>query len=301
MSTEIIVSEEYTRAVTLTRSIIANAQAAQQSLYEVCKGLKEMKDGKLYKELGYQNFEEYCENEVSIGRRHAYRYISIADNLPTDFVTSMSQIGTTKLALLAQLDPDERQEVQQSVNVESTTVKELKAEISALQDGKKQAEEQLSKKDKQFKAAMESKQNELDDFREGAKRRQDNLMKKINMLTDQIKELEERPVEHDVVDNSEEIERLKQQLAKAQADLREAQRQLSEKPMVQDVLPVEPLQVTDNVSVFKAYLTTATDSLKRLYEFIGQHQHDKNMPLFLERTGSIIGFANSELSRLKGE
>ena len=59
MKPAVIVSEDYTRAVTLTRSIIANAQAAQQSLYEVCKGLKEMRDGKLYKELGHLYGSQY--------------------------------------------------------------------------------------------------------------------------------------------------------------------------------------------------------------------------------------------------
>ena len=293
MSTEVIVSADYTRAVTITRTIIANAQAAQQSLYEVCKGLKEMKDGKLYKELGYQNFEEYCENEVGISRMHAYRYAAIADGLSEDFVTSCYKIGVTKLELLAKLDEPTRQEITEHVDVESVTVKELKAEVAALQDGKKQAEAQLSQKDKQFRAAMESKQNEFDDFREGAKRRQDNLMKKIGMLNEKIKELEERPIEHDMVDNAEELERLRQQLA-------EAQRQLAEKPMVQDALPVMPTEVIDSKGEFKAYLTTAADNLKRLCAFIEQHRHDRNLPLFLEKTSGILGFANSELARLKG-
>lgn len=107
----VIVSEDYTKAITLTRSIIANAQAAQQSLYEVCKGLKEMRDGKLYKELGYQNFEDYTENEVGIKRRQAYTYIQIASGLSSDFVQSTAQIGTEKLALLAKLDEPTRETV----------------------------------------------------------------------------------------------------------------------------------------------------------------------------------------------
>lgn len=58
------ITDSYIKAVNINRSIIANAQVAQISLYTVCKGLKEMRDGKLYKELGYQNFKDYCENEV---------------------------------------------------------------------------------------------------------------------------------------------------------------------------------------------------------------------------------------------
>lgn len=325
MSTEIIVSEEYIRATELHKRYKANMYSAAMSIVDAGKCLSEMKKDKLYKQFGYQKFDEYCENEAKIGRDQAYKMIRIVENLPEDFVESARQIGIEKLATLALLPFEQVQEVVEHVDVESVTVKELKAEVAALRlkneelsekaeqvdiyaqqfddltADKKKAEDALASKDKQFKAAMESKQNELDDFRAGAKRRQDNLMKKIGMLNDQIKELEERPVEHDVVDNSEELESLKRQLSEAQAALQEAQRQLAEKPMVQDALPVEPIQVVDKVGEFKAYLTTATDNLKRLYEFIEQHKHDKNMPLFLERTGSIISFANSELSRLKGE
>ena len=50
---QVIVPDDYSRAITLTRSIIANAQAAQHSMWEVCKGLNEMKERKLYKEIGY--------------------------------------------------------------------------------------------------------------------------------------------------------------------------------------------------------------------------------------------------------
>ena len=56
MSEKIIVSEEYKNAVNLGLTIKSHAQEAQKHLFEVCKGLKEMRDNKLYKQLGYQNF-----------------------------------------------------------------------------------------------------------------------------------------------------------------------------------------------------------------------------------------------------
>ena len=136
--TAVVVSEEYTKAVTLTRHIIANAQAMQQSLYEVCKGLKEMRDGKLYKELGYQNFEDYCKNEIGLTRQQGYTYLKIAENLPEDFVKSTLQIGVQKLALLAKLDEADREELTQRVNPEETSVKELQAQIKQLKEDKKQ-------------------------------------------------------------------------------------------------------------------------------------------------------------------
>lgn len=93
-------------------------------LSEVCKGLKEMRDNKLYKELKYQNFEEYCEKEVGIKWRQAYNYISIAENFSQDSLQSIAKIGTTKLALLAKLDEPQREEIQQKVDIDSVSVTE---------------------------------------------------------------------------------------------------------------------------------------------------------------------------------
>ena len=247
----VVVSENYTRAVTLTRSIIANAQAAQQSLYEVCKGLKEMRDGKLYKELGYQNFEDYTENEVGIKKVQAYKYVAIATNLTSDFVHSSEQIGTTKLALLAKLDEPTREAVTETVDMESVTVKELKAQITALTAERDEnehaaellsneldsAKESLAAKDNQFQAAMESKKRELDSVLEAKERIDKNYRKKhaewlkfaeentrlterIFSLETELKELESRPVEVAVSEaEAKEIERLTKELEAAKKEL----------------------------------------------------------------------------------
>lgn len=221
----VIVSENYTKAVTLTRSIIANAQAAQQSLYEVCKGLKEMRDGKLYKELGYQNFEDYTENEVGIKKVQAYKYVAIATNLTSDFVHSSEQIGTTKLALLARLDEPTREVLTEQVDVENVTVKELRHEIERITSenadlGQKldAANEQLGSKKRQFDAAMESKEAQLRAVKESGEKKLSDCREYLNgrilALEQRIREMESVPIDHEMsdADAAEEITRLKQEL-----------------------------------------------------------------------------------------
>ena len=73
MSTNLSVRD---KAVKLHHKIIVSANLAQQNLFEMCQSLKEMRDSKLYKELGYSNFEDYCETEVGMKRSNAYNYIS---------------------------------------------------------------------------------------------------------------------------------------------------------------------------------------------------------------------------------
>ena len=150
-------SVEYAKAVDLDRRIKVSAQLAQQNLYEVCKGLKEMRDGKLYKELGYQNFEEYCENEVGIKRNQAMKYAKIAEIENAQSTVHFEKIGTEKLYLLAKLDEPQREEIQQNVDLEATSVRELKEKIDSL---KKTNDRLMSKVDEAEKNAEKSRKSE---------------------------------------------------------------------------------------------------------------------------------------------
>ena len=230
--TTVIVSEDYTRAVTLTRSIIANAQAAQQSLYEVCKGLKEMRDGELFKELGYKNFEDYCNNEVEITYRQAKKYVAIASGFEG---SQLPSIGTEKLYLLAKLDEPTREAVTETVDVESVTVKELKAQITALQSDKDKLESQnadlgqkldstkesLASKDKQFQAAMDAKDAQLKAVRESGEQSLSEckayLNGRIHELENRICEMETAPIDHEMTDadTAAEIAHLRKELEDA--------------------------------------------------------------------------------------
>ncbi|MBQ3970083.1 MAG: hypothetical protein II685_06345, partial [Clostridia bacterium] len=74
------------KAMKLHQRIMASGTLAAQNLWEMAKALKEMRDGKLYKSLGYQNFESYCENMVGMKRSNAYNYISIAEKIKPENV-----------------------------------------------------------------------------------------------------------------------------------------------------------------------------------------------------------------------
>ena len=289
----VVVSENYTRAVTLTRSIIANAQAAQQSLYEVCKGLKEMRDGKLYKELGYQKFEDYCENEVEIKWRQAYNFISIAEGFTPDSLQSIAKIGTTKLALLAKLDEPTRQEVAETVDVESVTVRELKAQITALTQERDEAQAAADKKDKQFRQAMESKNNEIVEVKTGWKRRSDMLMTKIKMLQDELKAAKMEPQEVAVEDTTR-VEELEQQLAKAQSKLADATAKLNERPMVQTALPGDGGE--RRRGEYAAIINAVSNAMEDLMDFLEDNDHCSDFRYFANRAKEKLREYNSKVN-----
>lgn len=180
MSNEI--SAEYIRAHELDVRIKTSAQLAQKSLYDMCISFKEMRDSKLYKELGYKNFEEYCETEVGIKRRTAYKYISIIDNISGNFVYANAQnIGVEKLYLLSTLSEDDRQELTERVEVEDISTRQLKAEIDKLK--------------------MEN--NQLSDANR-------SLTENSTELMQQIEELEARPIEVVASPVNDEAEKMRQ-------------------------------------------------------------------------------------------
>ena len=190
----IIQSEEHIKAVALHQKIVTSAELAQKNLWDMCTSLKEMRDSKLYKELGYSNFEDYCENEVGMKRSNAYNYISIVEKVSLENVQSIGQIGMTKLSLLATISQEQQAEIAEKVDLENTTVKKLKEEIAQLKakiDDFQVDIEVSSKKISELQsqnAEWESKHDTLEEENNG-------LWKENEELHKQVRELENRPVE----------------------------------------------------------------------------------------------------------
>lgn len=229
---KVIVPSYYSRAIALTRSIIANAQAAQQSMWEVCKGLNEMKERKLYKEIGYSTFEDYCEQEIGITRRQGQKYAAVA-SLDGKSTSDFEKIGIEKLYLLTKIDEEQSEQI---TDVESVTVRELKAQIDALKhqndqteaaledaEGRAQrwcddAEEKRQKieeqngrfvKDQQEIAKLNAEIYNNQSFIAKLTRERTDKDSSIEQLQARITELESRPVEVAVQTDTAELEKLR--------------------------------------------------------------------------------------------
>ena len=62
-------TEEGRQAAALHNSIMAAKLAVSNALLDFCRGLKAMRDGKGYKALGFESFEEYSVNAVGTAHR----------------------------------------------------------------------------------------------------------------------------------------------------------------------------------------------------------------------------------------
>lgn len=276
---------EYAKAADLDRKIKVSAQLAQQSLYDMCMGLKEMRDNKLYKELGYSTFEDYTENEVGLSRFMAYKYAAIAD---MKNVESIQQIGVTKLSLLAKLDEPQREEIQQNTDLESISVRELKARIAELKSIADKSQGTIS----QLESELENKKNS------------------ITALEEQVEELENRPVEVAVAEtDSHEIENLKDAMKRVDLDWSLKYNELQESNLKENIeknkahtAEIEKLRAEyeeklanaekpeyDCTEVFKAYLANAIDAVKRLISFANDYPEEE---LFKEKIKGLFSNVN---------
>lgn len=309
-------SAEYIKAAELDRRIKTPAQLAQQSLYDMCMGFKEMRDSRLYKQLGYSDFGEYCEQEIGFKRSNVYNYIAVVENLPREFVQTSGQIGASKLLLLTKLSDEERTELAENIDLESTTVKELKAKIDILQNERDRAMESNAEASHQVfmadKKVLEMKN-------------------KVTQLEAEIKDLESRPIEVAVETDSKEVANLKDAMRRVDLDWSEKYSKLEEDSLKdrrellqkaeqaekdkQDKLSqlreeldrtkaeyekklsgkTEITSTQDDKAIFKAYLSTAVDSVTRLVGFVNEHNDSDNYGLFTQKARQLADIINSKL------
>lgn len=131
-------------ALALHSRILANISVMAQSLTQMCRDLREMRDSQLYRQMGYSSFEAYTEKEIGIKRRQAYTYVQIAERLPEDFIEQSAQLGVQKLALLASATEEQRELIIRDTDISETTVRELKEKLRGLKIQPAEAEpEQL--------------------------------------------------------------------------------------------------------------------------------------------------------------
>ena len=309
-------SAEYIKAAELDRRIKTSAQLAQQSLYDMCMGFKEMRDSRLYKELGYSDFGDYCEKETGFSRMNVYNYIRVAEKLPQDFVNSSLQIGVKKLTLLAKLSDEERTELAENIDLESTTVKELKAKIDILQN----------ERDRAMESNAEASHQVFMADKKGLE-----MKNKVTQLEAEIKDLESRPIEVAVETDSKEAANLKDAMRRVDLDWSEKYSKLEEDSLKdrrellqkaeqaekdkQDKLSqlreeldrtkaeyekklsgkTEITSTQDDKAIFKAYLSTAVDSVTRLVGFVNEHNDSDNYGLFTQKARQLADIINSKL------
>lgn len=185
-----LITDEYRQATELHSKIMANAEIAAGALLEMCQGLKQMRDTKLYLQLNMPTFDAYCEDKVGIKARQAYTYISTYEKLGSTVLQSNANLGITKLELIAQLPAPDRAAELADGTFDGMSVKEIK---ELVRKNKEQAEQlELLSNDKQ---AAENQADEAHQKYIDLLSTSEQNKSKIEKLNQKITELESMPVE----------------------------------------------------------------------------------------------------------
>lgn len=181
------------------------------AVYNIGRCMTQMKERKLYEELGYSTFEDYCEQKYQLKRSQAAKYLSVYQNLDEKYILDNQGAGIQKLYMISQISEEDRENLEGTP--EELSVTELKAQIEQMK--KEREGEQL-----QF--------FELQEKSEKAKTEEDKLREKIKRLENQFKDAE---IEHlnQLSDATRKNEKLEKKI-----------KELESKP--QDVAVVEPTE-----------------------------------------------------------
>lgn len=268
-------------AVILNERIRANGQIAVNAVCSIGRDLRRMKVEALYTYLGYDSFEEYAEQEHGLKRRQAYQYISVYENLGEEFVQSNAQLGITKLALLTQVNSEDRAEVMTENDLSDMTV----SEVRELIDKVKQQGEQLS----MFESQLDEKESRIKELESRPievavaepkvvevikkvpdKEALENKNREILTLKNKYKALDEARIE--------ETEKLKESYEKRIAEIRKS---------------TEQAAGTERNS-FKLLYAEVYKSCLGLIEFIKSSESD-DRKLFSEKTDKLLDIVRETL------
>ena len=314
---ETTLTEQRKAAVDLDQRIKTTVKTFTEDFIQLCRLLDEMCSKKLYKEFGYQTFYDYCDKEIGLKPTQSKKWAKIGEGFKENGQSTVhfGNLGTEKLYLLAKLDEPERETVQQAVNVEDVSVKELKAEIDRLKAANKKAESNL--KSLQTELDNEKKSNEelmsLRFEKESAEMQLKRTKKELASANERITDLENRPVEVAIQEDEEGkkakvlVKELEQQLSETKsshANALETQKQqyqsqindLEEQLEQAKNKPAETIMVSSDKETFKAYYLPAVNAFENMLKFIsGCSEKD----FCIEKTKNLLEICRKKLGEIK--
>ena len=94
--------------------------------------LREIRDSRLYRHLGFGTFQDYCRERWRMSRVHAHRVIeaaAVAENLLPMGNTPRNERQARELA---KLTPEQQREVASSIDFSTTTAAEIAVKVDAI-------------------------------------------------------------------------------------------------------------------------------------------------------------------------
>ncbi len=300
----------HTEAVKLHNEIITNGTIAAQALYELCRCLKRMKDEALYKELGYEDFDTYCEEKANIKKRQAQNYIRTYEQLGSGFLQSNASLGITKLEMLTHVPALDRADFVAENDIADMSVSKLKARIEELERENGSRCEQISMLEHEIKASeeesgteIEALKSQIEELKKAAKdmvspeelkeREREIKLKEAKDRKEAIKQAYEKAsataaaeFENEKKEYQNKLEGYKKMLAEKEAKISESNRKSIE---LEDRLMA--LQVaSEGAEEFRIYFEVLNDIVEKLFEAFDCIESESQRDEYAEK---LIALADS--------
>lgn len=164
LSTEVKAKETHEKAV-------GYFKVSEQYGYKFIMEVKNIRDDRYYKELGFSSFDDYCQNAWGFKRRWIDTKIQAASNLKeSDFEHFNAHLGATKTFLLATMEDEQREGATSKgiptdkgyKSIDEATQKE----INEYKRNEKEAKERAEQAEKQAEQARQSEEIALKQLEE---------------------------------------------------------------------------------------------------------------------------------------
>ena len=299
------ITTEYQEALKLHQEIMANGAIAAQALYEMCRGLKRMRDEKLYTSLGYDDFDKYCEEKANIRQRQAHNYITAYEKLGKEFLQSNAQLGITKLELLTHVPTLDRSDFMESNDVSGLSVSELKKRIEELEQENGMRGEQLTMIQEQVtilkeeNVTLESEIERLEsepsnakeeiakikkELKDKAKADQENAVREaIDKERKALAAEKDKAVKDATKELKNQVEGYKKKLEAQQENMSEAVKKASE---LEEKLKAAR---TDNSLKFRLLFEQFQNNLENIFDALDAVEDKKGQAAFAEKLSELGG------------
>lgn len=304
----------YQQAQAVHQDLMIQEQVAAQSLTQIAIDLKEIRDRRLYAELGYSDFAEYCENATKTGKRQAYNLISLVEQYKIDDLSRLAYLGSTKLIALKSLGKEEREELIESGKAEELSVRELKEKIKELTDKNEQLRFEFtsvtdSDKITQLETELKSKQVEMERVGRDKDSRINSLQARLDntgnamrrtaeeneKLKLQIAELEKRPVEVAVAEPSAE------DIAKIRAEVEAAARAEYDKKLADEKKKVQSIAHEEasgnSKEIFKIHLKNIQRKFNEALELVSNASENERSS-YIKAFRSVLNACGDLIAKL---
>lgn len=180
-------------AIRIDNEIQLWASQLNTAVFQIGKNLSIMKEKKLFEQLGYETFDDYCWEKYQLKHSQSSKYIAVYNKLGEQYLQDHSSAGIQNLYMISQLSDEDRENLE--VNPEDATVNELKAEIERIKQEREGIQMQLFELQEKEKTAEEKLQEEIEkkasELAEERTTEETALAKKrIEELSEKIKEIE---------------------------------------------------------------------------------------------------------------